>query len=81
MSVLKSWWTRLGTVVGALLLAVFVPAAAWAAQSGAYEVADEFARRRPRGAFGVIGALCCLVVVGAIVVAVVLVMRRRSNPR
>jgi hypothetical protein len=79
MSSVARWWTRLGAVVGAMTLAVFVPVVAWAS-SGPGEVAVDAARRRSRGGFG-IGTLCCLVVVGIIVVAVVLLMRRRGGGR
>lgn len=81
ISVSSRWWARLGTMVGALVLAVFVPVAAWAAGSTG-ELVTEVARRRPRiGGLGLFGALCCLVVVGGVVLALVLVMRGRRSGR
>jgi hypothetical protein len=81
MSSLGKWWVRLGALVSTLTLAVFVPAAAWAAQTGVDGVAGELARGRGRGFGGILVGLCCLFVVGIIVVALVLVMRRRGGRR
>ncbi|WKU08274.1 hypothetical protein [Micromonospora sp. HUAS LYJ1] len=74
-----TWWGRLSAVLGAVVLSVFVPAAAWAS-TGTGELVVEAARRRSRGGgFGVLGLLCCLVVVGGIVLLVVLLTRNRRN--
>ncbi|WP_328343206.1 hypothetical protein [Micromonospora sp. NBC_00421] len=80
-STATKWWGRLSAVLGAVVLSVFVPVAAWAS-TGTGELVVEAARRRSRGGgFGVFGLLCCLVVVGGIVLLVVLLMRnRRSRP-
>ncbi|MEV4843027.1 hypothetical protein AB0K20_07385 [Micromonospora matsumotoense] len=74
-----TWWGRLSAVLGAVVLSVFVPVAAWAS-TGTGELVVEAARRRSRGGgVGVFGLLCCLVVVGGIVLLVVLLMRNRRN--
>ncbi|MDM4720627.1 hypothetical protein QTQ03_13920 [Micromonospora sp. WMMA1363] len=82
MSVFGKWWGRLGTVLGAVVLSVFVPMAAWAS-TGPGEVAVEAVRRRSRGGgFGLFGLLCCLIVVAVIVLLLLRVMRnRRGGPR
>lgn len=71
------FWAAIAAIVTAVttgfLSALFLPAAAWAGQSGVADVA----RRVPRIGFGFTGALCCLIVVGGIVAVVVLVTRRR----
>ncbi|MFI9643693.1 hypothetical protein ACIG87_27165 [Micromonospora sp. NPDC051925] len=73
------WWGRLSAVLGAVVLSVFVPVAAWAS-TGTGELVVEAARRRSRGGgFGILGLLCCLVVVGGIVLLVVLLTRNRRN--
>lgn len=79
MSSVATWWTRICAVVTAATLAVFVPAAAWAATTGVDEIAYEAVRRRSRGSsiFGVLGLLCCLGVVAAVVIAVLLIKRGR----
>ncbi len=83
MELVRKWIARVGAVVTAVSLAVFVPAMAWASTSGAYDVAVEAARSRRRGGgfgfFGIAGLLCCLVVVGGIVLAVVLISRNRKR--
>lgn len=79
MSVFAKWWSRLSTVFGAVVLAVFVPVAAWAA-SGPGELVVEAARRR-RGGFGFLGFFCCLVVVVVIVLLALRVLRGRRGPR
>lgn len=79
MSVWRKWCARLSAIVGAVVLALFVPAMAWAA-SGPGELAVEAARRRSRGG-GFLSGICCLLVVGIIVLVVMLLMRRRSGRR
>nr|MDT0662818.1 hypothetical protein [Micromonospora sp. DSM 115978] len=80
MAFLRRWSAGLGAVLTAVSLAVFVPVAAWAS-SGTGEMVVEAARRRPRGGFGIFGALCCLVVIGVIVLIVLLIMRGRRSGR
>lgn len=85
MSSWSKWWGRLsavlGAVLGAMVLSAFVPVAAWAS-TGTGELVVEAARRRSRGGFGFLSALCCLLVVGAIVFLVLRLMgNRRSGPR
>lgn len=81
MSSWSKWWGRLSAVLGAVVLSAFVPVAAWAS-TGTGELAVEAARRRSRGGFGVLSALCCLLVVGAIVFLVLrMMLNRRSGPR
>ncbi|GAB3174828.1 hypothetical protein FHX75_13118 [Micromonospora palomenae] len=72
------WWGRLSAVLGAVVLSVFVPVAAWAS-TGQGELVVEAARRRGRGGGGILGLLCCLVVVGLIVYLVLRLMRNRRN--
>lgn len=61
-------------------LAVFVPAAAWAASTGVDELAYEAARRRRGGGIvGVLGLLCCLGVVAIVVIAVLMIKRGRQR--
>ncbi|MER7169298.1 hypothetical protein [Micromonospora sp. NPDC000207] len=80
MSSWNRWWGRLGTVLGAVTLSVFVPVVAWAS-TGTGELVLEAARRRSRGGFGLIGLLCCLVVVAVVVLLLVRMMRgRRGGP-
>ncbi len=76
---MAKWWTRISAMVTGAVLAVFVPAAAWAAQN---ELVLEAARGRGRrggGLFFIGSALCCLLVVGGIVLAVVMIRRRRGG--
>ena len=80
MTFLRSWWARLGVVLGTMALTVFVPVAAWAS-TGPGEVVVEAARRRRGGGLGILVALDCLVVVGVVVIAVLLVMRSRRSGR
>lgn len=80
MSALSTWWARVSTIVGTAVLALLVPAAAWASTDVGV-VALEAARRRPRGFGGFFGAICCLFVVGIVVVILLLVMRGRRNGR
>ncbi|TDB78182.1 hypothetical protein [Micromonospora sp. KC721] len=77
MSSWNRWWGRLGAVLGTVVLAVFVPVAAWASTNTG-ELVVEVARRRGRGG-GFLGLLCCLVVVVAIVLLVLRLMRNRRN--
>ncbi|WP_028567645.1 hypothetical protein [Salinispora tropica] len=79
MSAFGKWWGRLSAVLGTVVLAVFVPVAAWAA-TGPGELAIEAARRR-RGGFGILGLFCCLVVVVLIVLLVLRLGRGRRGPR
>ena len=55
MSSFGKWWGRLSAVLGAVVLSVFVPVAAWAS-TGTGELVVEAARRRRGGGFGVLGA-------------------------
>ncbi|MET8279327.1 hypothetical protein [Micromonospora sp. NPDC005174] len=81
MSSFGKWWGRFSAVLGAVVLAVFVPVAAWAS-TGTGELVVEAARRRSRGGgFGFLGLLCCLVVVAIIVFLVLRLTRnRRGGP-
>jgi hypothetical protein len=77
---IRTLWGRVAAAFAGVALALVVPAMARAAESpAALAVADELARRRPRGLgfLGGLGALCCLAVVVVIVLVVVLMMRRR----
>ncbi|WBB79362.1 hypothetical protein O7606_24900 [Micromonospora sp. WMMD882] len=81
MSSWNRWWGRLSAVLGAVMLSVFVPVAAWAS-SGTGELVLEAARRRSRGGgFGLIGLLCCLVVVAVVVVLLIRLTRGRRGRR
>ncbi|MBM0227036.1 MULTISPECIES: hypothetical protein [Micromonospora] len=78
MSAWNNWWGRLAAVLGAVVLSLFVPVAAWAS-TGTGERVVEAAGRRPRGGAGL---LCCLVVIAVVVLLVLwLVRRRRGRPR
>ncbi|MBM7490696.1 Na+/melibiose symporter-like transporter [Micromonospora luteifusca] len=82
MSSFGKWWGRLSAVLGAVVLAVFVPVAAWAS-TGTGELVVEAVRRRRGGGggFGFLGLLCCLVVVAIIVFLVLRLTRnRRGGP-
>jgi hypothetical protein len=80
MDQVRKWFARVGAVLTAVSLAVFVPAVAWASTSGVYDVADELVRgRRGRGFGGIIGLVCCLAVVAVVVVAALLIMRSRRG--
>ncbi|MBQ1051440.1 MULTISPECIES: hypothetical protein [unclassified Micromonospora] len=78
MSSFGRWWGRLGTLLGTVVLTVFVPVAAWAS-TGTGELVVEAARRRGRGVgvFGFLSLLCCLAVVAVIVLLVIRMTRRR----
>ncbi|MEV6368237.1 hypothetical protein AB0L86_15270 [Micromonospora musae] len=82
MSSFGKWWSRLGAVLGAVVLSVFVPVAAWAS-TGTGELVVEAARRRSRGGigFGFLGALCCLAVVVVIVLLLLRLTGNRRGPR
>ncbi|MEU5548761.1 MULTISPECIES: hypothetical protein [unclassified Micromonospora] len=80
MSSIGKWWGRLGTLLGTVVLAVFVPVAAWAS-TGPGELVVEAARRRGRGGgfFGFLGLLCCLAVVAVVVLLLVRLTRNRRR--
>lgn len=80
MSRLQSWCARLGAVFSTVMLAVFVPVAAWASAGPGAELV-EAARRRPRGFGGIFLGLCCLVVVGGVVLLLLMIMRGRRSGR
>lgn len=76
---------RVAVLSTAAVVAVLVPAVAWAAEHpAAFAVADELAKRRRSGGggiFGVFALLCCVVVVGVIVLIVMLARRRKPPGR
>ncbi|MGW5668221.1 hypothetical protein [Micromonospora sp. NPDC003776] len=77
MSAWNRWWGPLAAILGASMLSVFVPVAAWAS-TGTGERAVE-AARRPRGGANLV---CCLVVIVVILLLVLwLARRRRGRPR
>ncbi|ROT32229.1 hypothetical protein [Micromonospora sp. HM5-17] len=80
MEIFRSWWVRLTGLLGATALAVFVPAAAWAA-TPAGGVVLEAARRRSGVRFSPFTCACCLIVLAVIVVVLVYVMRSRRSGR
>ncbi|MEU5727190.1 hypothetical protein [Micromonospora sp. NPDC047738] len=78
MSAWNKWLRRLVAVLGAVVLSVFVPVAAWAS-TGTGERVIEAAASRPRGGAGLV---CCLVVIAVGVLLVLWLMRRRrGRPR
>ncbi|MET8043528.1 hypothetical protein ABZU25_22020 [Micromonospora sp. NPDC005215] len=79
MSSFGKWWGRLSAVLGAAVLAVFVPVAAWASTGTGEVVVEAARRRRGGGGFGVLSLLCCLVVVAVIVFLVLRLTRNRRN--
>ncbi|WP_229071400.1 hypothetical protein [Actinoplanes sp. DH11] len=81
MTDLVKWWSRVTAAVTGAVLALVIPAHAWAASNGVAELAVEAARRRSRGfgAFGIFGLLCCLFVVAGVVLAIVLISRNRKR--
>lgn len=80
MNYMAKWWSGLAAAVTGAMLALVIPAHAWAASNGVAELAVEAARRRSRGfGFGVFGLLCCVGVIGLIVVAIVLISRNRKR--
>ncbi|GGM44922.1 hypothetical protein GCM10011608_32010 [Micromonospora sonchi] len=80
MSFFGKWWGRLGALLGAVVLSVFVPVAAWAS-TGTGELVVEAARRRGRGFgfFGVLSLLCCLLVVAVVVLLLIRLTRGRRR--
>ncbi|BCJ60415.1 hypothetical protein [Micromonospora endophytica] len=80
MSSFGKWWGRLGTLLGAVVLSVFVPVAAWAS-TGTGEVVVEAARRRGGGfgVFGFLSLLCCLAVVAVVVLLLIRLTRNRRR--
>jgi hypothetical protein len=84
MDLVKRWTARLGAVTTAAVLAVLVPAMAWASSNtDVLAVGDELARRRRSGLGGLIGLpllCCCVVVIGAVALVVLLIRRRRQTP-
>ncbi|GAA4150427.1 hypothetical protein GCM10022251_16260 [Phytohabitans flavus] len=77
MSLLTRWWARATAVLIGTMVAVLVPAAAWAADN---EVVLEVARRRPRlGGFGLFAGLCCLIVVAIVVISLLVLTRGRRD--
>jgi hypothetical protein len=85
MSCLTRWSTRLGALLTGVVLALVVPAMAWAQDRPAVlAVADGIAARRPRrgvGFGGLLATLCCLSVVVVAVVVLLLVTRGRQRRR
>ena len=82
MTQLVKWWSRATAAVTGAVLALVIPAHAWAASNGVADLAFEAARSRRRGGFGlfgVFGLLCCLFVVGGVVLAIVLISRNRKR--
>ncbi|MEV6349850.1 hypothetical protein [Actinoplanes sp. NPDC051851] len=83
MADVVKWWSRMTAALTGAVLALVVPAHAWAASRGVDEVMFEAARRRTRsrGGFGFLfgGALCCLFVIATIVLIVVLISRNRRR--
>ena len=82
MSSAAKWWSRVTAAVTGVILTLTIPAYAWAASNGVYEVAGELARKRRGGLLkgvGLLGGLCCLLVVGAIVLAVYMIMKKRQK--
>lgn len=81
MSAWDTWRGRLGTVLGTVVLSVFVPVAAWAS-SGTGEIVVRAVGdpRRRKAGFG--GLECCVIVVFGIALLVVLLIRlaRRRPP-
>ncbi|GIE83827.1 hypothetical protein [Actinoplanes regularis] len=85
MADVVKWWTRLTAALTGAVLALVIPAHAWAASNGVGEVAIEATRRRTRsrGGFGFLfgGGLCCLLVIGTVVLVVLLISRNRKRRR
>jgi len=82
MSAVMKWWSRAAAALTGVMLTLVVPVHAWAASNGVADIAVEAARYRRRrgfGAFGLLGALCCLAVVAGIVLAIVLISRNRKR--
>ena len=81
MDFLRTWVARATAVLTGLVLAVVVPATAWASSNGVYDLADDLVRRRARFGLGGASALCCLVVVAVITLLVVLLLQSRRRRR
>ncbi|MBG0561781.1 hypothetical protein [Actinoplanes aureus] len=80
MADVVKWWSRLAAVLTGTVMALVIPAHAWAASNGVAEIAVEAARRRSRGlGFGVFGLLCCVGVIALVVLAIVLISRNRKR--
>jgi hypothetical protein len=83
MADMVKWWSRLTAAMTGAVLALVVPAHAWAASNGVDGVTIEAVKRRSRsrGGFGFFfgGGLCCLFVIGAIVLVVLLISRNRKR--
>jgi hypothetical protein len=83
MSAALKWWSRATAVLTGAMLTLVIPVHAWAASTGAADIAIEAARsRRRRGGFGflpIFGGICCLLVVAGIVLAFVLISRKRKR--
>ena len=83
MSAALKWWSRATAVLTGAMLTLVIPVHAWAASTGAADIAIEAARsRRRRGGFGflpIFGGICCLLVVAGIVLAFVVISRKRKR--
>ncbi len=83
MSAALKWWSRATAALTGAMLTLVIPVHAWAASTGAADIAIEAARsRRRRGGFGflpIFGGICCLLVVAGIVLAFVLISRKRKR--
>ena len=83
MSAVMKWWSRAAAAVTGVMLTLVVPVHAWAASNGVADIAIEAAKYRRRrsgfGAFGFLGALCCIGVIAVIVLAIVLISRKRKR--
>ena len=83
MSAAVKWWSRATAVLTGAMLTLVIPVHAWAASTGAADIAIEAARsRRRRGGFGflpIFGGICCLLVVAGIVLAFVVISRKRKR--
>ncbi|TCB97661.1 hypothetical protein E0H26_12195 [Micromonospora zingiberis] len=79
MSSFSKWWGRLGTLLGTVVLSVFVPVAAWASTGTGELVVEAARRRRGGGFFGFVSLLCCLVVVAVVVLLVIRMTRGRRR--
>ena len=83
MSAALKWWSRATAALTGAMLTLVIPVHAWAASTGAADIAIEAARsRRRRGGFGflpIFGGICCLLVVAGIVLAFVVISRKRKR--
>jgi hypothetical protein len=81
MDLVSQWVRRAAVLSTAVVVAVLVPAAAWAAEHPALVAVGAEVERRRRGfSLGFLPFLCCIVPLIVIVVVVVLIMRRRRPP-